>query len=232
MYYIVVFIVIVIASFILKYIENDKFMENKKVRVILCIAGIISFIGGFNSTINFFAGVDFALEAKNSVISMYKKDKKSSSVSKSTTQTTIPTKVPTPVPTQVPTSKPTMEVPLSQTHKTDSNVNGDNMTETRKKAIITPLITNIKTIDNKNEKKQLCIEWTPIIDIEEYMLKIEIDDPFYDSALENTFLCTDNHYYLDISEYPNDTIIFISVAVMDFEKLEWKYSNAINFKIK
>lgn len=112
-------------------------------------------------------------------------------------------------------------------------VNAESESTTKQSNYFTmPVILNVDDTVYRNEEDTIHIIWTPIIDQEKYWLKVKIDDPFIATETEVEYECNNTWYDIDVSKYPYDTVMFISIAVWDKENSQKVYSDPISFKVR
>lgn len=119
---------------------------------------------------------------------------------------------------------PTIEVvPSNKTNYSIDNLNDDKKQNNINKAVI----LNIGDRTYRDDNNMIKIKWTPIEECESYKIKLEVDDPFIESKIKE-FSTEENWIDIDMSDYQENSVFFISVAIFDIDSSEWIYSEPIH----
>lgn len=135
------------------------------------------------------------------------------------TPTLQPTTPPAPLQVLLPDSIPDITPASGRAEGSKSNI------------ICETAIYNIGSSIHRNSDNKIHITWLPLANQDSYKLKVEADDPFLDAETEQEYTCKDNWCDVDVSDYPNGTLLFASVAVWNHETNEWVYSEPISFTL-
>lgn len=132
--------------------------------------------------------------------------------------------------TQEQTTSLEVYIPKSTEHKSEpSNAEIEN---TKQADFLTkPIVLNIGETVHRNDENKIHVIWTPIINQDNYWLKIKVDDPFINAKTEFIYKCENTWYDIDVSKYSSDTVMFISIAIWDKENAQKIYNEPISFKL-
>ncbi|MDE5907950.1 MAG: hypothetical protein K2H52_04285 [Lachnospiraceae bacterium] len=207
------FIICIIAWGLIRL--QDKYVIIEKVLGFFSCATLLL------SIVAFFTGYDLVKSAWTDLKSLWSTSPESVYSSTPLYESTLPPTAP-PAPLQV-------VLPDSIPEGTPAS----DMAEGSKSSLVCETaIYNIGNRVNRNSDDKIHIEWLPLANQDNYKLRIEADDPFLDAETEREYTCEDNWCDVDVSDFPNGTLLFAAVAVWDPEANEWIYSEPISFTLR
>lgn len=118
--------------------------------------------------------------------------------------------------------------------KSNTTVNETNKEQTSisvSKPTARPVLLNVNDYVRRSENNILIVKWTPIANIENYIMHVSLDDPLEEYNLDQDIVVNTNWYEMDISDFPSKTVIFISVSAISVNGEESE-SEVMNFKIE